>query len=98
MNDTRSRYTDYPDHPLRDVPQAVLDVARKSVGELVPYKEIDAEMVDPIADAVVAQLAEHGYLKLPVSTTQRLAAYAAMLVLVVLGAILGTSITVLVMR
>lgn len=60
---TDSRYADTPGHPLEHVPQEVLDVARASLAELVPYKEIDPDMVEPIADGVVARLAEAGHLK-----------------------------------
>ena len=66
---TSSRYADFPDHPLRDVPQSVLDVARKPVRDAAEYKDVDPEMADSIADAVVAQLAQHGYLKLPPPVT-----------------------------
>lgn len=58
-----TEYDAYPDHPLCGVPQEVLDVARKPVRDAAERHDVDSDVADPIADAVVAQLAEHGYLR-----------------------------------
>ena len=50
---SRTRYADYPDHPLREIPQAVLDAARAAVSEAAGAGDVDPEQIEPIADAVV---------------------------------------------
>lgn len=50
------RYDEFPDHPLHGVPQAVLDAARAQVASAVAYNDVDAQIADPLADAVVAAL------------------------------------------
>jgi hypothetical protein len=51
-----TRYSKYPQHVLRDVPQEMLDAARSVLAAATPWKDVDAEMAEPIADAVVAAL------------------------------------------
>jgi hypothetical protein len=41
----------------------VLDVAREVLAGAVEEHDVDPEMAEPIADAVVAALAEAGYLR-----------------------------------
>jgi hypothetical protein len=57
-----SRYAAFPDHVLANVPQKVLDVARKVLAEAAESHDVDVAMADPIADSVVAALVEAGYL------------------------------------
>lgn len=49
-------YAGFPNHPLRDVPQAILDAARAVMDEVVESKDVSADMARPIADAVVMAL------------------------------------------
>ncbi len=58
----RTRYDDYPDHPLCGVDQEILDCARESIYPAVKTKDVDADMADPIADGVVSALRQRGYL------------------------------------
>jgi hypothetical protein len=60
---TKSRYADYPDHPLRDVPQDVLTAARLHMREIYKLGDLrcDPDMVDPIADSVILAVVELGY-------------------------------------
>jgi hypothetical protein len=48
-----SDYDAYPDHPLNGVPQAVLEAARKVTAEAGRWKDLDPEVADALADAVV---------------------------------------------
>lgn len=52
MND----YDMHPEHPLRNVPQEILDAARSVLDECVAWKEVERYMAHPIADAVVVAL------------------------------------------
>lgn len=50
------RYAAYPDHPLHDVPDAVIDAARAELREAQDWKDVyfpDPELLEPIADAIV---------------------------------------------
>jgi hypothetical protein len=49
-------YREFPDHPLRNVPDEILAEARKVLQGAVVWKNVDAEAADPIADAVVVAL------------------------------------------
>lgn len=49
MND----YNAYSDHPLNAVPQAVLDAARRVTADAVREKDLDPDVADALADAVV---------------------------------------------
>lgn len=51
-----TRYDAYPDHPLCGVPQEILDAAREVMAGAAEWKDVDPEMVEPLADAVVAAL------------------------------------------
>lgn len=51
-----SRYTDVPGHPLRLVPDEVLKSARSVLAAAANLRDVDPEMADPIADAVVIAL------------------------------------------
>jgi hypothetical protein len=46
-------YAAYPDHPLNGVPQAVLDAARQVTADAVREKDLDPDVADALADAVV---------------------------------------------
>jgi hypothetical protein len=59
---TASRYAAYPEHPLRDVPQETLDVAREALREGVITKDVDEVACDPLADSVVQALHVAGLL------------------------------------
>jgi len=60
-----TRYDEYPHHPLNGVPQEVLDVARKVLNEAALYRDVDAEFADGIADSVVSELLDAGFLTWP---------------------------------
>lgn len=62
---SESRYHDYPDHPLASTPIAVLEVARGVMQRAVECGDVDSEVADPLADAVVAALIEAGYVVMP---------------------------------
>ncbi len=46
-----------PPHPLAHVPPRVLAAARKVLADAVVEKDVDPEVADPLADAVVAVVA-----------------------------------------
>lgn len=48
-----SDYDAYADHPLSGVPQAVLDAARRVTADAVREKDLDPDVADALADAVV---------------------------------------------
>lgn len=60
----KSRYAEHPGHPLEHVPQETLDIARAVLAESVQENDVDPEMADSIADAVVARLADAGLLRI----------------------------------
>lgn len=49
-------YAAYPDHPLHGVPQRVLELARAEVRTAALWRDVvtDPDMIDPLADAIVA--------------------------------------------
>jgi hypothetical protein len=49
-------YQDYPDHPLHNVPQEILDAARLMMAGAVKCHDISVTDADPLADAVVTAL------------------------------------------
>lgn len=49
-------YQDYPDHPLHNVPQEVLDAARLMMTGAVKCHDISVTDAEPLADAVVMAL------------------------------------------
>lgn len=55
-------YQDYPDHPLANVPEEVLECARKVLREAVVYNDVDADQAEPIADSVIIELVKAGHL------------------------------------
>jgi hypothetical protein len=62
VSDDSDPYSNYPDHPLRDIDPKVLDVARAVMKGGVVWKDVDPDAADPLADSVVAALAQAGYL------------------------------------
>lgn len=54
--DQAGEYAPFPNHPLRPVPQVVLDAARSALDGAVEWKDVDPDMAHPIADAVVVAL------------------------------------------
>jgi hypothetical protein len=46
-------YAAVPGHPLHDVPLAVLEAARHAMNEAAQAGDIDADLVQPLADSVV---------------------------------------------
>jgi hypothetical protein len=52
----RTRYADFPDHPLVNIRQAVLDAARHAMAEAADAGDTSSEMINPIADMVVMDL------------------------------------------
>lgn len=56
------RYDDHPSHPLHNVDPRVLEVARSVLRSAAQAHDVDAEMAEPIADAVVMALLEAGWL------------------------------------
>lgn len=68
MNDN-SPYAAFPGHPLATVPQATLDLARGVLAEAAHDHDVDPEMADSIADAVVARLQERGLLRATTSAS-----------------------------
>lgn len=56
MADDRTRYSQFPQHPLRDIRQPVLDAARHAMQEAADCGEVPQNMVKPIADMVVMDL------------------------------------------
>lgn len=52
----RTRYADFPDHPLAKIRQEVLDAARHAMREAHESGEIAEGMIEPIADMVVMDL------------------------------------------
>lgn len=57
-----SEYDAYPDHPLHGMDPAVLECAREVLDQAAEVHDVDPEMADPIADAVVMALVKAGYL------------------------------------
>ena len=57
-NDT---YSQYRDHPLRDVPQGVLDAARDLVKSCVKHGDVEEYIAEPLADSVVQAIVTAGY-------------------------------------
>lgn len=53
MAEERTRYSQFPQHPLVNIRQAVLDSARHAMQEAADSGEITQNMVKPIADMVV---------------------------------------------
>lgn len=51
-----SVYDNYPNHPLCGIKQEILDAAREVMEGAVIWKDVDPDMADPIADAVVMAL------------------------------------------
>lgn len=51
-------YAEVPNHPLRYVSQETLDVARKTMQGTVEWKDVHPDTADPLADSIVAALAE----------------------------------------
>ena len=58
---TRSRYDDYPGHPLYGVPEELLEVAREVMREAAMWKDVNPDYADALGDSVVAELLEAGY-------------------------------------
>lgn len=60
---TKSRYGDFPNHPLRFVPQELLDVVRDALLEVEETGDIqlEADMRWPIADSLVQAVVEAGW-------------------------------------
>lgn len=58
-------YADFPTHPLCHVPESVLEVARDVMRQAIVWKDVDVDMAEPLADAVVADLVEAGYITWP---------------------------------
>jgi hypothetical protein len=56
---------DGSDHPLKHVPQDVLDAARSILDEAADDHDVDQDMAHPIADAVVMQMLSEGYVTWP---------------------------------
>ncbi len=50
MND----YDAFPNHPLNGVPDAVLQAARGATADAVRYKDLDPDIPDGLADAVIS--------------------------------------------
>lgn len=57
-----TRYDDWPEHPLFGVPAAVLAVARTVMADAAQTGDVDADMADPLADAVVLELRRAGHI------------------------------------
>ncbi len=51
-----TRYSKFPDHPLYNIRQEVLESARKAMLEAADAHEVEPEMVNPIADMVVMEM------------------------------------------
>jgi hypothetical protein len=47
-------YDGFPNHPLNGVPDAVLQVAREVTAEAVRCKDVDPDIADALADAVIS--------------------------------------------
>ena len=62
-----TEYEDFPSHPLADVPDEVLEAARKPLRDITrdvtPEDFESDDMPDAIADAIVIELKAAGYLK-----------------------------------
>lgn len=61
---TKSRYYDYPDHPLRWVNQELLDVVQRAFREVLETGDArvdDEEMIEPITDSIVQAVLESGW-------------------------------------
>jgi hypothetical protein len=56
MTDDKSRYSQFPQHPLRNIRQAVLNSARHAMQEAAEARDVDEQMVKPIADMVVMDM------------------------------------------
>ena len=55
-------YTMYPDHPLRDVPEFVLQPARTYLAAAAFWRDIPEDLVMPLADAITTSILEAGLL------------------------------------
>jgi hypothetical protein len=57
MNEDRwgpdPEYAQYPDHSLHDVPLVVLEAARDVMREAAGLRDVDADLAEPLADAVI---------------------------------------------
>lgn len=51
-----NQYDDYPDHPLHGIDNKILEAARRVMRDAVTWKDVDPEMAEPLADAVVMNL------------------------------------------
>lgn len=49
-------------HPLKDMPQAILDVARGSMREVADARDVTRDQIEPIADFIVLELHEAGHI------------------------------------
>lgn len=49
-------YANYPSHPLYNVPEEILDAARQELRGAAFCGDVDSDLADPIADAVVMSL------------------------------------------
>jgi len=47
-------YNDFPNHRLYGVPAAVLQAAREVTAEAVRYKDVDPDIAEALADAVIS--------------------------------------------
>jgi hypothetical protein len=56
-------YDSFPEHPLCGVSAEVLESARKVLRAAVEDHDVDPEMADPLADAVVLALVVDGHLE-----------------------------------
>lgn len=47
-------YAAYPEHPLHGVPHEVLSAARRVTVDAARWRDLDPDVAEPLADAVVA--------------------------------------------
>lgn len=67
-----TEYDEWPHHILNGVPQSVLDVARNAVSDFNDVAhQIEPDDLEPLADAIIADLRRAGYLAWP-NPTERL--------------------------
>lgn len=57
MPDARD-YAEVIGHPLRNITQECLDVARETMRGAVEWKDVHPDTANPLADAIIADLAE----------------------------------------
>lgn len=50
------RYAEYPGHDLHDVPLVVLEAGRACLRLAATYKDVDDDLAEPIADAVIMKV------------------------------------------